>query len=414
MPMEGLGSNGTPISVSVAPTLGERYEPQVLSERGPSPAPEVNAERSAPAAETDAERSAMVLAVPGGAGATGLGIEAGTSVGPSAVGGAPPTVLRGPAGGTPADVAQGAPSDVGAERRASAPGAASTGLPAAPADAPVVPRILIEGEELTDDMISGGDVSPMAAADPVMVRLQDDAAPAAPQQASHSTADERDAWGGARVLAGITSACHGCGRWIGGTMVHALGHAWHARCFRCEHCGTLLEHVSFYEHDGRPYCHLDYHELFGRRCYHCQTPIVDERCLLVDALGGVRTYHELHFFCASCGEPFVNPTDAAADASDVRPFFVHGRHAYCEACHERRVHPPCQKCGRPVGDEYVAALRGKWHPECLTCTRCGEPCRGAMFLAPDGSPCDLDCYQAWARGAAAPAPAAPAAPRFLA
>ena len=26
-------------------------------------------------------------------------------------------------------------------------------------------------------------------------------------------------------------------------------------------CKELLEHVSSYEHEGRPYCHLDYHEV---------------------------------------------------------------------------------------------------------------------------------------------------------
>jgi cyanate permease len=31
--------------------------------------------------------------------------------------------------------------------------------------------------------------------------------------------------------------------------------------FRCTVCETFLEHVSSYEHDDRPYCHLDYHEV---------------------------------------------------------------------------------------------------------------------------------------------------------
>ena len=30
---------------------------------------------------------------------------------------------------------------------------------------------------------------------------------------------------------------------------------------RCTVCKELLEHVSSYEHNGRPYCHLDYHEV---------------------------------------------------------------------------------------------------------------------------------------------------------
>lgn len=234
-----------------------------------------------------------------------------------------------------------------------------------------------------------------------------------PQHASHSSAAERETWQGSRVSEGITSTCHRCQRWIGGYMVHALGHAWHARCFTCRHCGTLLEHVSFYEHDGEPYCHLDFHELFSRRCYHCKTPIVDERFITVDALGDVRTYHEMHFFCASCGDPFVDPKDSDESThSEVsKPFFVHGHHAYCEKCNRRLYGPRCQGCRQPIGDEeeYIEALRAKWHPRCLKCTRCGQPCRGAVFVLPDGSPCDFDCYQAWTRGGRS----GPAPPAFL-
>jgi hypothetical protein len=29
----------------------------------------------------------------------------------------------------------------------------------------------------------------------------------------------------------------------------------------CGECGELLEHVSSYEFNGRPYCHLDYHDV---------------------------------------------------------------------------------------------------------------------------------------------------------
>jgi len=269
-------------------------------------------------------------------------------------------------------------------------------------DRPAVPLILVDGEPMTDDMMD-----PAAPEDhtPGELSLSDE--PAAPQHASSGSA-------GTAVSEGITSQCRRCGRWIGGAMVRAMGHAWHARCFTCAHCATPLEHVSFYEHDGEPYCHLDYHELFSRRCHYCQTPIVDERFVTVEALGG-RTYHELHFFCASCGEPFVDPKDAQTphlgDDSEelrdlVRPFYVHKRHAYCETCHVRLHRPRCKACGQPVADAHVRAMRSVWHPACFVCTRCRRPFSGAVFVAPDGSPCDLDCYQAWMRGARGPAPPA--------
>ncbi|WFD24443.1 hypothetical protein MEQU1_003144 [Malassezia equina] len=276
-----------------------------------------------------------------------------------------------------------------------------------PQTRPPIPVIMIDGEVMTDDMMD-----PMAP-DPEANMATSDEAPA-PQHASSSSAAEREMWQGSRVSEGITAVCHRCSRWIGGAMVHAMGHAWHARCFTCAHCGMPLEHVSFYEHDGQPYCHLDFHELFSRRCYHCQTPIVEERFVTVDAFGESRAYHELHFFCASCGDPFVEPKDAddTSGSEGSRPFFVHGRHAYCESCYHRLYRPKCHACHQPVEEEHIAALRAVWHRECFVCTRCRKPCLGAVFAAPDGSPCDFDCYQAWIRGGTS-GPAPPAPPAFI-
>jgi hypothetical protein len=55
--------------------------------------------------------------------------------------------------------------------------------------------------------------------------------------------------------------CGGCNGAIIGRIVSAMGVRWHPGCFRCTICNELLEHVSSYEHDGWPYCHLDYHEV---------------------------------------------------------------------------------------------------------------------------------------------------------
>ena len=56
-------------------------------------------------------------------------------------------------------------------------------------------------------------------------------------------------------------ACGGCKGSIIGRIISAMGSRWHPACFRCTICNDLLEHVSSYEHEGRPYCHLDYHEV---------------------------------------------------------------------------------------------------------------------------------------------------------
>lgn len=165
-------------------------------------------------------------------------------------------------------------------------------------------------------------------------------------------------------------------------------------------CSELLEHVSSYEHAGKPYCHLDYHEValllslcinvadpllvlyqkFAPQCYHCRTPIIDERFITLDdpALGK-RMYHEQHFFCAECGDPFLAPTipgkqntddeaSVVAQDDDVG-FTVYKGHPYCEACHVRLRYPKCKRCKKSIRDgmQAVEALGGKWCWECFLC-----------------------------------------------
>ncbi|KAI3623522.1 hypothetical protein CBS14141_003783 [Malassezia furfur] len=183
-------------------------------------------------------------------------------------------------------------------------------VPAVPGGPPV-PLLLIEGEELTDALMD-----PAADVGDATVSF-DESSGALPQHASRARAADDARWPDADDVsdddAALASAvrCAGCQRGIVGALVHAMDAAWHARCFVCAACATPLEHVSFYAHDGRPYCHLDYHERFARRCFYCETPIIDERFVTIDdARLGQRSYHELHFFCAGCGDPFFEPRDA--------------------------------------------------------------------------------------------------------
>ncbi|KAI0301646.1 hypothetical protein B0F90DRAFT_1628503 [Multifurca ochricompacta] len=165
-----------------------------------------------------------------------------------------------------------------------------------------------------------------------------------------------------------------------------MGVRWHPGCFRCSDCDDLLEYVSSYERDGKPYCHFDYHERFAPRCYHCKTPIVDERFITLDDPElGKRTYHEQHFFCSECGDPFLAPSidrqnapggggvtfkgDGEFENDDVG-FTVYKGYPYCEACHVRLRSPRCKKCKKIIRDgmQAVEALGGKYHWECFCCT----------------------------------------------
>ena len=82
--------------------------------------------------------------------------------------------------------------------------------------------------------------------------------PSAPQQSQFRG---QQSHGGQARPGGGGLVCGGCNGSIIGRIVSAMGSRWHPSCFRCIVCNELLEHVSSYEHEGRPYCHLDYHEV---------------------------------------------------------------------------------------------------------------------------------------------------------
>jgi len=205
--------------------------------------------------------------------------------------------------------------------------------------------------------------------------------------------------------------CYGCGKGILGRIVSAMGGRWHPACFKCTVCSELLEHVSSYEHAGKPYCHLDYHEKFAPQCYHCRTPIIDERFITLDdpALGK-RTYHEQHFFCAECGDPFLAPTIPGKDTDDddgagpTSPevvmqeddvgFTVYKGHPYCEACHVRLRYPKCKRCKKSIRDgmQAVEALGGKWCWECFLCAGCEKPFDDPAFFQRDNKPYCEPCF----------------------
>lgn len=200
-------------------------------------------------------------------------------------------------------------------------------------------------------------------------------------------------------------SCAGCAGPIIGRIVSAMGQRWHPGCFRCSTCNDLLEHVSSFDHEGKPYCHLDYHENFAPRCYHCKTAIIDERFITLDdeALGK-RTYHEQHFFCAECGDPFLPPSsgsggltvtgDGEFDLDDDVGFTVYKGHPYCEACHVRLRMPKCKHCKKSIRDgmRAVEALGGKWCWECFVCEGCKTPFDDPSFFLRDNKPFCEPCF----------------------
>lgn len=152
----------------------------------------------------------------------------------------------------------------------------------------------------------------------------------------------------------------------------------------------LLSRGAFFSHCLMPHQRkTDYGAVqrFAPKCYHCKTSIVDERFITLDDPElGKRTYHEQHFFCSECGDPFLTPSIPGGGSGggggggltftgdgdfedDNVGFTVYRGYPYCEACHVRLRSPKCKRCKKPIraGAQAVEALGGKWCWECFVC-----------------------------------------------
>ncbi|OAV95467.1 hypothetical protein PTTG_04627 [Puccinia triticina 1-1 BBBD Race 1] len=202
-------------------------------------------------------------------------------------------------------------------------------------------------------------------------------------------------------------ACNGCRQLIAGRIVHAINARWHPDCFVCQHCGLVLEHVAFYEHEGKAYCGVDYDDLFSLKCYHCNTSINEDSYVTLDDASlpdGPRHYHKLHLFCSECGDPFIDPKSleersrisrASAPAplpqdhhispppADPKPFVMFNGFPYCEKCDIRLHRPKCFACKAPIVADFVNALNKLFHSHCFVCFECTQPfSNNQFFLVP--------------------------------
>lgn len=166
----------------------------------------------------------------------------------------------------------------------------------------------------------------------------------------------------------------------------------------------MLEHIQFDGRDGKVYCMVHYEELYASVCFQCKTPIADEDYLTISdptLLPSVptRTYHALHFFCASCGDPFVDPKSLARgrEGTLADPYMVHDGYAYCQRCDVRLWKPKCKGCKKGIGGDWVEAVGGVWHPECFSCVDCKRPFTGQYLLRDDGPQGEkaycVECYE---------------------
>ncbi|KAI7868628.1 hypothetical protein BDF14DRAFT_1792340 [Spinellus fusiger] len=102
----------------------------------------------------------------------------------------------------------------------------------------------------------------------------------------------------------FSTRCDYCSTPIEEKAIRALGKTYHQGHFFCRQCGKPFDESSaFMVHENHPYCEKDYLEKFGHKCKGCGEYITGE---LVGALGG--DWHKECFVCAECGKAFTSAT----------------------------------------------------------------------------------------------------------
>ncbi|KAI9491735.1 hypothetical protein BDB00DRAFT_766656 [Zychaea mexicana] len=102
----------------------------------------------------------------------------------------------------------------------------------------------------------------------------------------------------------FSTRCDYCGTPIEEKSISALGKTYHVGHFFCRECGKPFDESSaFMVHEGHPYCEKDYLAKFGHKCMGCGEYITGE---FLGALGG--DWHKECFVCADCGKAFESAT----------------------------------------------------------------------------------------------------------
>ncbi|KAI4209838.1 MAG: hypothetical protein LQ351_007256 [Letrouitia transgressa] len=71
--------------------------------------------------------------------------------------------------------------------------------------------------------------------------------------------------------------CYACGGALRGSYITALERKYHIEHFTCSICPTVFgAQDSYYEHEGKVYCHYHYSTQFAQRCSGCQTAILKQ------------------------------------------------------------------------------------------------------------------------------------------
>ncbi|XP_029328560.1 actin-binding LIM protein 1 isoform X20 [Mus caroli] len=218
--------------------------------------------------------------------------------------------------------------------------------------------------------------------------------------------------------------CHKCGEPCKGEVLRVQTKHFHIKCFTCKVCGCDLAQGGFFIKNGDYLCTLDYQRMYGTRCHGCGEFVEGE---VVTALG--KTYHPNCFACTICKRPFPPGDRVTFNGRDclcqlcAQPMSSSPKEATCSSncagcgrdikngqallALDKQWHLGCFKCkscGKVLTGEYISKdgspycekdyqglfgvkceachqfITGKvleagdkhYHPSCARCSRCNQ------------------------------------------
>ncbi|CAL8282268.1 unnamed protein product [Merluccius merluccius] len=193
--------------------------------------------------------------------------------------------------------------------------------------------------------------------------------------------------------------CFRCGGVCKGEVLRVQARHFHLNCFTCKVCGCDLAHGGFFLRSGDYLCTLDYQRLHGTRCQGCGEYVEGE---VVTALG--KAYHPACFVCTSCRRPFptgdrvtFNRKECLCQHCSIKPHPSSPNYNSfsnnCVGC-GREI----------KNGQALLALQGQWHLGCFKCNTChrlltgeyisrdGLPYCERDYQVQFGVQCDA-CYQ---------------------
>ncbi|XP_030603948.1 actin-binding LIM protein 1 isoform X6 [Archocentrus centrarchus] len=218
--------------------------------------------------------------------------------------------------------------------------------------------------------------------------------------------------------------CYKCGQPCKGEVLRVQNKHFHLKCFTCKVCGCDLAQGGFFMKNGEYLCTLDYQRMHGTRCNGCGDFVEGE---VVTALG--KTYHPACFVCTICKRPFpagdrvtfngkdclcqycVEPmspgpkdilgsSNCAGCGRDIKngqallaldkqwhlgcfkckacskvltgEYISKDGAPYCEKDYQTHFGVQCEACHQFITGKVLEAGDKHYHPSCARCSRCNQ------------------------------------------